>query len=170
MDIFEYSFEPQKTRKSHKILDLDQGDFGPENPKQIVSFSNEVIGRNILMKRNDGRFSSAFVSSINVESQTIKVEWKSRKGSKQVRNLRFEEQGAVFEFLSPEGEISWSQNEKSSESSGKSSSESSSESPSESSSESACESSSEDSRIANDFSKLDLRKEIHSRNPYQYEK
>ena len=43
VDIFEYSFEPQETRKSHKILDLDQVDFGSENPKQIVSFSDEVI-------------------------------------------------------------------------------------------------------------------------------
>jgi hypothetical protein len=89
----------------------------------FVSFSNEVFGRNILMKRNDGRFSSAFVSSINVEAETIKVKWKSRKGSNQVRNLRFEEQGAVFEFQSPEDEISWSQNEKSSESSSELSSE-----------------------------------------------
>ena len=72
------------------------------------------------MNRSDGSFSSAFVSSINVEAEIIKVEWKSRKGSNQVRNLRFEEQGSVFEFLSPE-------NEKSSEASSESSSESSSE-------------------------------------------
>ena len=43
MDIFKNSFEPPKTRKSHKILDLDQSDFGPKSPKQIVSFSNEVL-------------------------------------------------------------------------------------------------------------------------------
>ena len=85
-----------------QFLDLVESDFCPENSKQIVSFSDEVIGCNIVMKRNDGSFSSAWVIGINVEAKVLSVEWRSRKGSKREKNLKFEEQGTVFEFLSPE--------------------------------------------------------------------